>query len=72
MDLKKGIRKTHRWVSTLFVATVVANFAVMAFGAPPMWLVYAPLPPLLFLMLTGIYLFILPFATRRRSGEITG
>jgi hypothetical protein len=45
----------------IFTLTVAANFATMAFGQPPMWLVYAPLPPLFLLMFSGLYLFALPY-----------
>ena len=33
------IRQIHRWTSIVFTAAVVANFAAMALGKPPMWLV---------------------------------
>ena len=29
------IRQTHRWLSIIFTLTVIANFAVRAFGEPP-------------------------------------
>ena len=47
------IRTGHRWISMLFIATVAANFVAMAFGSPPDWLVYAPLLPLMLLLVTG-------------------
>ncbi|MGL4238698.1 hypothetical protein [Tabrizicola sp.] len=47
-------RLVHRWVATIFTLTVAANFAVMPWGPPPAWITYAPLPPLLFLMITGL------------------
>ena len=52
------IRKWHRWISMAFVATVIGIFAVQAFTMPPQWVYYLPLPPLFFLMLTGIYMLI--------------
>jgi hypothetical protein len=58
-------RQIHRWLSIVFTATVVANFVAMAFGQPPMWLVYAPLPPLFLLMFSGLYMFARPYFTRR-------
>lgn len=51
----------------IFTLTVVANFAIMAFGEPPAWIVYAPLPPLFLLLATGLYLFVLPYMLKRRS-----
>lgn len=59
-------RQFHRWVSMAFTLTVVANFAVMALrpGPPPAWVTYAPLAPLALLLLTGLYLFALPYLNR--------
>ena len=66
------IRQTHRWVSIVFTLTVIANFvalAITAGGAPPAWITYSPLLPLFVLMLSGLYLFILPYTAKRRSGR---
>ncbi|WEZ84810.1 hypothetical protein P6U16_09845 [Rhizobium sp. 32-5/1] len=61
------IRQAHRWLSILFVGAVIANFVAMALGEPPLWVVYAPLPPLILLMFTGLYMFVLPYAVRWRG-----
>jgi hypothetical protein len=62
------IRQTHRWLSVVFTLTVIANFAVMGMGQrPPAWIVYAPLPPLFLMLLTGLCMFVLPYTTRRAS-----
>ena len=62
------IRETHRWLSLVFTLTVIANFAVMGMGQrSPSWIVYAPLPPLFLMLLTGLYMFVLPYMTRRAS-----
>jgi len=63
------IRQIHRWLSIAFRLTVVANFAVRAQGTPADWVTYSPLPPLALLLLTGLYLFALPYATKRRGGS---
>jgi hypothetical protein len=60
------IRQTHRWVSIAFTVAVIANFAAMPFGGAPMWLVYSPLVPLFALLFTGLYMFALPYLSRRR------
>jgi hypothetical protein len=39
---------------------------------PPPWVTYSPLLPLALLLLTGLYLFVLPYATKWRSGRRTG
>jgi hypothetical protein len=62
------IRQIHRWLSIAFTATVIANCAAMARGTSPVWVTYSPLVPLFFLVSTGLYLFALPYAIRRRSG----
>ena len=71
MNWSKWVRQTHRWVSIAFTVTVLANFIALARGQPPAWVTYAPLLPLAFLLFTGLYLFVLPYATRRRSARRT-
>jgi hypothetical protein len=62
------VRQTHRWLSIIFTLTVIANFAVMAVTQPPPpWVVYSPLPPLFLMLLTGLYMFVLPYVTKRAS-----
>jgi hypothetical protein len=67
MTISSGIRQTHRWLSIFFTATVIANFAVRAFGEPPAWVTYAPLPPLFLLLFSGLYMFVLPYTSKRRA-----
>ncbi len=64
MNWSSGIRQFHRWISIFFTMTVATNFAVMAFAPPPAWVVYAPLPPLFLLLVTGLYMFALPYIAR--------
>jgi len=63
------IRQIHRWVSIVFTVTVIANFIALATGGgtPPPWITYSPLPPLAFLLFSGLYMFALPYVVRRRS-----
>jgi hypothetical protein len=65
------IRQFHRWVAIAFTITVIANFVVRAKGEPPPWVTYSPLLPLALLLLTGLYLFVLPYAVRQRSWRET-
>jgi hypothetical protein len=61
------IRRIHRWLSILFTAVVLAIFAMLGAGIEPAaWIYFVPLLPLALLMLTGLYLFVLPYAARRR------
>jgi hypothetical protein len=66
--LSKWIRQFHRWTSIVFVAIVVVLFAMLGAGMQPaQWLYFLPLPPLFLLMLTGLYMFVLPYRRARRS-----
>ncbi|MDR7035025.1 hypothetical protein [Mesorhizobium sp. BE184] len=68
MNWNKGIRQFHRWVSIIFTATVASNFVAMALvGQPPAWIVYSPLPPLFLLLFSGLYIFVLPYATKQKN-----
>ena len=67
MNWSKWVRQTHRWLSIAFTVTVIANFVALARGQPPAWVTYSPLFPLAFLLFTGLYLFVLPYATKWRS-----
>jgi hypothetical protein len=69
------IRQIHRWLSIAFTMTVIANFVAMAQGGgamPPPWVTYSPLLPLALLLISGLYLFVLPYASKWRSGRRTG
>jgi hypothetical protein len=73
VPLSKWIRQLHRWLAIIFTVTVIANFVQIAQGGgnPPNWITYSPLVPLGFLLLTGLYLFVLPYAARWRSARRT-
>jgi len=73
LNSNSWIRQTHRWLSIAFTVTVIANFIALAQGdgTPPPWVTYSPLLPLALLLLTGLYLFALPYATKWRSGRRT-
>jgi cellulose synthase/poly-beta-1,6-N-acetylglucosamine synthase-like glycosyltransferase len=69
MNWNTWIRQGHRWLSIAFTVTVVANFVAMGLGEPPALLVYSPLLPLFLLLFTGLYMFVLPYAAKGRSGR---
>ena len=73
MNWNHGIRQTHRWLSIAFTVTVIANIVALTVGQkqPAAWLTYAPLLPLALLLLSGLYLFVLPYAAKWRSGRRT-
>ena len=70
MNWNNWIRQGHRWLSIAFTVTVIANFVALSQGGTPSpWVTYSPLPPLALLMFSGLYMFVLPHATRWRSGR---
>ena len=72
MSMSSLVRQTHRWLSIAFTVTVIANVVALAMGQgkqPPDWVTYSPLLPLFLLMATGLYMFVLPYATRSRSAR---
>ena len=75
MTGNEWIRQAHRWIAIAFTVGVIVNMAVMSKADPakpepyPMWLGLIALGPLILLELTGLYLFVLPYAAKwRRAG----
>ena len=69
MNWNSSIRQIHRWLSIVFTVTVIANFVALSQGTPPPWITYSPLPPLALLLFSGLYLFVLPYVGKWRSGR---
>jgi cellulose synthase/poly-beta-1,6-N-acetylglucosamine synthase-like glycosyltransferase len=65
------IRQTHRWLSIAFTVAVIVTFVALAQERPVVWVSYVPLLPLALLLFTGLYLFVLPYATKWRSRRRT-
>lgn len=73
MNWNRWIRQLHRWMSIAFTAVVAGIFITLGVGEEPAeWVYFLPLFPLAFLMLTGLYLFVLPYAARQPSGRSAG
>src|SRR5690242_14166981 len=62
------IRQIHRWLSIAFTLAVIANLVVMMQGMQVLWVGLLALFPLILLLLTGLYLFALPYAAKWRHG----
>lgn len=60
------IRQVHRWLSIVFAMGVVTYMGAMAWGRPADWVGLLALLPLIVLLLTGLYLFLLPYTGRPR------
>ncbi len=68
MSWNTWIRQIHRWLSIAFTFAVIANLVVMMQGMQVLWVGLLALFPLILLLLTGLYLFALPYAAKRRLG----
>lgn len=67
MDWNKWIRQFHRWLSIAFTLAVIANIAAMSMAEPAVWIGLLALVPLIPLLVTGFYLFALPYVAKRRD-----
>jgi hypothetical protein len=63
------IRQFHRWVSIAFTVAVIVNIVAFTQGEPPFWVGLLALVPLVLLMVTGLYMFVLPYTASRRSAS---
>jgi membrane protein CcdC involved in cytochrome C biogenesis len=70
MNWNSLIRQTHRWLSVAFTLAVIVTTIVLAQENPPVWVSYLALPPLFLLLLTGMYLFVLPYISRWRQRKV--
>ncbi len=70
MNRSMLLRQIHRWTSIIFAMIVALIFSVMGMGQEPAaWVYFLPLPPLAVLMLTGLFMFFLPYASDRRRAR---
>lgn len=70
MNWNKSVRQGHRWLSLTFTLIVAAIFIALGMGAPPAeWVYFLPLVPLALLMLSGLWMLFLPYASRGRGGQ---
>jgi len=72
LNWSKWIRQTHRWLSIAFTIAVIINGVTVVQGKynPKLGLMAVAVLALMFI--TGMYLFVLPYATRWRSGRTRG
>ena len=67
--MNEWIRQAHRWTSIAFTVAVIVNIVAMMRKDPPVWVGLLALFPLVLLLISGLYLFVLPYAAKRRSGR---
>lgn len=76
MNWNQLIRQSHRWVSIAFTLGVMVNMAVMSQlkgdAQPPVWVGLLALVPLILLLVSGLYLFALPYAAKWRGSQRAG
>jgi hypothetical protein len=78
MNWNQWIRQTHRWVSIAFTVGVIINFVAVLQKKYTGWVGLLALLPLAWLLFTGLYLFMLPYAgkwaigRRHRTEQATG
>jgi len=69
MNLNKSVRQTHRWLSVAFTLAVLVNIFAVVFGRYNPRVGLIAVFPLALLLLTGLYLFVLPYANKWRGGR---
>jgi hypothetical protein len=71
LNWNKWIRQIHRWLSIAFTVAVIVNGVAVAQKRYTNGLGLLAVFPLLLLLVTGLYLFVLPYASKWRSGRRT-
>ena len=69
MSWNTWVRQIHRWLSMAFTVSVIVTFVALSQEKPAVWVSYVPLLPLALLLFTGLYLFVLPYATKARRAR---
>lgn len=69
MNWNALIRQAHRWLSMAFTLAVIANVVAMMLEKQAVWVGLLALFPLILLMLSGLYMFALPYVTSLRSSQ---
>jgi len=67
LNWNKWIRQTHRWLSVAFTAGVIVNIVAVGQKQYTVWVGLSALVPLALQLITGWYLFVLPYAAKWRS-----
>lgn len=67
MNWNNLIRQSHRWLSIVFTVAVIINIVAMIAQLQAVWIGLLALFPLIPMLLTGLYLFALPYLTLRRE-----
>ena len=71
MNWNRFMRQTHRWLSIAFTVAFLINGVAVLTHRYTAWLGLMAVLPLVFLLFTGLYLFVLPYAAKWRGGRRT-
>jgi intracellular septation protein A len=71
MNWNRWVRQTHRWLSIAFTVAVIVNLVAVEQKKETYWVGFSAPLPLILLLLTGLYMFVLPYAAKWRSGQRT-
>jgi L-asparagine transporter-like permease len=63
------MRSVHRWLSIAFTVAVIVNLVALFQKRQEFWIGLLALIPLIVMLLTGLYLFALPYMTKWRGGK---
>ena len=69
MTWNKWVRQIHRWLSIAFTVAVIINIVALVREQQAIWVGFLALLPLALLLLTGLYLFALPYGAKWRSNR---
>ena len=72
MNWNTWVRQIHRWLSIAFTVAVIINIVALVQKEPAVWVGLLALLPLALLLLTGLYLFVLPYSAKWRSARGAG
>ncbi len=72
MKWNTGIRQVHRWLSVAFTVAIIVNIIALLSEQSAAWIGLLALLPFVPLLLTGVYLFVLPYAAKRRAAHVAG
>jgi hypothetical protein len=72
LNWNRWIRQTHRWLSIVFTVAVIINGVAVVEGKYNSRLGLMAVAVLALMWITGMYLFVLPYAAKWRSGRHTG
>ena len=67
MNWNKWVRQTHRWLSVAFTVAVIVNIVAITQKKYTNQMGLMAVFPLALLLVTGLYLFVLPYAIKWRG-----